>query len=56
MAKADFKATRRMILVRGLPAPFITVILVSAVLVYYFAGSLRNEVETELASRRITVA
>ena len=48
MAKADFKATRRMILVRGLPAPFITVILVSAVLVYYFAGSLRNEVETEL--------
>ena len=47
--KSDrLKTTRRMILSRGLLAPFVALILVCAILVYFFAGYSRDQVETTL--------
>lgn len=48
MEKDRFRKTRRMILGRGLLAPFATLILVSGVLVYYFADYSRDQVQTTL--------
>ena len=44
-----FKRTRRIILTRVLLVPFVAAMLVFGTLVYYFAGNLRDKVETELA-------
>ena len=47
--KSDrFRTTRRMILSRGLLAPFVALTLVCAILVYYFASYSRDQVETTL--------
>ena len=43
-----FRTTRRMILIRGLLAPFVALTLVCAILVYYFAGYSRDQVEATL--------
>ena len=48
MKNDRFKKTRRMILYRGLLAPFITLMLVCGILVYYFAAYSREQVESKL--------
>ena len=48
MENQRFRKTRRMILSRGLAAPFITLMLVCGILVYYFAAYSREQVEAEL--------
>ena len=48
METSRFKRTRRLILIRALMAPFIIVMLVCGILVYYFAVNLRGQVASEL--------
>ena len=48
MKNDRFTKTRRMILYRGLLAPFITLMLVCGILVYYFAAYSREQVEAKL--------
>jgi two-component system NtrC family sensor kinase len=49
MQALDAKHTRRMILVRVLLVPGVTVMLVAGTLIYYFAVSIGKQVETKLA-------
>lgn len=48
MGSESYRKTRCMILSRGLLAPFITLMLVCGILVYYFATYSRDKVEDEL--------
>lgn len=48
MAEDRFAATRRLVLRRGLLAPFTTLMLVCGVLVYHFSDYLRDRVEHDL--------
>ena len=48
MENDRFRKTRRMILSRGLAVPFIILILVCGILVYYFAAYSREQVEAKL--------